>query len=120
VLWFEDRSKDVIKTGGENVASLEVERAVLEHVPAVREVAVIGLPHPKWVEAVTAAVIARPGESVSQDDVLAALGPHLPAYKRPKAVIICEDFPRTATGKIQKHLLRQQHADHFDSKKEQR
>ncbi|HVM13784.1 MAG TPA: AMP-binding protein [Egibacteraceae bacterium] len=113
VLWFEDRSKDVIKTGGENVASLEVERAIYESEPRVKEVAVVGLPHPDWVEAVTALVIPH-DDALTAQDVSAALASALPAYKRPKSVIVVDDFPRTATGKIQKNVLRQEHAAHYD------
>lgn len=113
VLWFEDRSKDVIKTGGENVASLEVERALYESEPRVKEVAVVGLPHPDWVEAVTALVIPH-DDGLTTQDVSAALADALPAYKRPKSVILVDDFPRTATGKIQKNVLRQEHAAHYD------
>lgn len=113
VLWFEDRSKDVIKTGGENVASLEVERALYESEPRVKEVAVVGLPHPDWVEAVTALVLPH-DETLNALDVNAALTHVLPAYKRPKSVIVVDDFPRTATGKIQKNVLRQMYASHYD------
>ncbi len=113
VLWFEDRSKDVIKSGGENVASLEVERALYECEPGIKEVAVVGLPHPRWIEGVTALVIAHPGTDLSAEGVLAALGDSLPAYKRPKSVVIIDDFPRTATGKIQKNVLREMLADHY-------
>ena len=63
VLWFADRSKDVIKTGGENVASIEVEQAVYAAEPAVAEVVVVGLPHERWSEAITAVVVPKPGET---------------------------------------------------------
>lgn len=113
MLWFEDRSKDVIKSGGENVASLEVERAIYEADERVKEVAVVGLPHERWIEAVTAFVVPQPGSGLTADDVRAGLG-DLASYKRPKSIVIVDDFPRTATGKIQKHLVRQQHASHYD------
>jgi acyl-CoA synthetase (AMP-forming)/AMP-acid ligase II len=115
VLWFEDRSKDVIKSGGENVASLEVERAVYEGDTRIKEVAVVGLPHPRWIEAVTALVIAHPGADVTADEVQAAVNERLAPFKRPKAVVVVEDFPRTATGKIQKNVLRQQYAEMYTS-----
>lgn len=116
VLWFEDRSKDVIKTGGENVASLEVERALYEAEPRIKEVAVVGLPHERWIEAVTALVIPHPGAQLTEDDVLAAAGTALPRYKQPKSAVIMSDFPRTATGKIQKNVLREMLADHYESR----
>src|SRR6202035_3321621 len=63
VLWFTDRYKDVIKTGGENVASIEVEKAIYAADPRVAEVVVVGLPHERWDEAITAVVVPRPGET---------------------------------------------------------
>jgi acyl-CoA synthetase (AMP-forming)/AMP-acid ligase II len=115
MLWFEDRSKDVIKSGGENVASLEVERAIYEVDPRIKEVAVVGLPHDRWIEAVTALVITQPGADLAPGEIQAALTERLAAYKRPKAVVLVEDFPRTATGKIQKNVLRRDYARHYES-----
>jgi acyl-CoA synthetase (AMP-forming)/AMP-acid ligase II len=114
MLWFEDRSKDVIKSGGENVASLEVERAIYEVDPRIKEVAVVGLPHARWNEAVTALVITQPGADITAEEIHAALSGRLASYKRPKSVVVVEDFPRTATGKIQKNVLRQSYARHYD------
>jgi len=116
VLWFEDRSKDVIKSGGENVASLEVERALYEAEPRIKEVAVVGLPHERWIEAVTALVIPHPGEVLTEDDVLTAAASALPRYKQPKSAVIMSDFPRTATGKIQKNVLREMLEGHYDTR----
>lgn len=113
VLWFEDRAKDVIKSGGENVASLEVERALYEAEPKIKEVAVLGLPHAKWGEAVTALVIAHPGYELTSAQVMDA-SRALAGFKRPKDVVIMDDFPRTATGKIQKNVLRDQLRHHYD------
>lgn len=118
MLWFEDRSKDVIKSGGENIASLEVERAIYEADQRVKEVAVVGLPHERWIEAVTAFVVPQPGSGLTADDVRAGLDA-LPPYKRPKSIVIIEDFPRTATGKIQKHLVRAEHAAHYQTSADQ-
>ncbi len=64
VLWFADRYKDVIKTGGENVASIEVEKAVYAADPRVAEAVVVGLPHERWTEAITAVVVPKPGETI--------------------------------------------------------
>ncbi len=114
MLWFEDRSKDVIKSGGENVASLEVERAIYEIDPRIKEVAVVGLPHDRWIEAVTALVITQTGTDLTPEDIQAALTQRLPAYKRPKSVVVVKDFPRTATGKIQKNVLRHDYAQHYE------
>jgi acyl-CoA synthetase (AMP-forming)/AMP-acid ligase II len=106
MLWFEDRAKDVIKSGGENVASLEVERAIYECDSRVKEVAVVGLPHDRWIEAVTALVIADPDSDLTAAEIEAALRERLAPFKRPKLVLLVDDFPRTATGKIQKNVIR--------------
>jgi len=113
VLWFADRYKDVIKTGGENVASIEVEKAIYAAEPRVAEAVVIGLPHERWSEAITAVVVPRPGETIDAAALIAALKARLDAYKVPKAIIVQAELPRTSTGKIQKNVLRDQHAAHY-------
>jgi acyl-CoA synthetase (AMP-forming)/AMP-acid ligase II len=113
VLWFADRSKDVIKTGGENVASIEVERAVYDAEPAVAEVVVVGLPHERWSEAITAVVVPKPGATVDPEALRAALKERLDGYKVPKSVIVVDELPRTSTGKIQKNVVREAHASHY-------
>jgi acyl-CoA synthetase (AMP-forming)/AMP-acid ligase II len=115
VLWFADRYKDVIKTGGENVASIEVEKAVYAADPRVAEAVVIGLPHERWSEAITAVVVPRPGETIDQAGLIAALRQRLDGYKVPKSVIVTEALPKTSTGKIQKNVLRDQHAAHYQA-----
>lgn len=104
-IWFKDRYKDVIKSGGENVASVEVERCLMEHA-GVAEAAVVGLPHERWGEAITGVVIARPGAKLDEATLLAHCRAQLSPFKVPKAVLVVEAFPRTGTGKIQKHLIR--------------
>ncbi|GAA3236723.1 acyl-CoA synthetase [Pseudonocardia petroleophila] len=113
VLWFADRYKDVIKTGGENVASIEVEKAVYAADDRVAEVVVIGLPHERWSEAVTAVVVPKPGETVDEGALLAAVRAGLDGYKVPKSVIVVDELPRTSTGKIRKNVVREAHADHY-------
>jgi long-chain acyl-CoA synthetase len=115
VLWFADRYKDVIKTGGENVASIEVEKAVYAADPRVAEAVVVGLPHERWSEAITAVVVAKPGETIDQAELIGALRGQLDGYKVPKAVIVVDELPKTSTGKIQKNIVRAQHASHYDS-----
>jgi acyl-CoA synthetase (AMP-forming)/AMP-acid ligase II len=110
ILWFEDRFKDVIKTGGENVASLEVETALYATEPAILNAAAVGLPHDRWGEAITAFVILRPGATIDEAAVLTRIKGRLSPFKCPKAVIVVEEFPKTATGKIQKVELRRQFA----------
>jgi acyl-CoA synthetase (AMP-forming)/AMP-acid ligase II len=106
ILWFEDRFKDVIKTGGENVASIEVEKALYAADPGVQEVAVVGLPHERWGEAVTAVVIVKPGHSLDEKSLIAKTREHLSPFKCPKRILFAEAMPKTATGKIQKGKLR--------------
>lgn len=113
LLWFADRKKDVIKTGGENVASIEVEKALYEAEPRIQEVVAVGLPHERWSEAITVVVTRKPGSDLTEDDVLAAARSRLPGFKVPKAVLFLDEMPRTATGKIQKNVLRDQYQDHF-------
>lgn len=115
VLWFTDRVKDVIKSGGENVASLEVERAVYDAEPKVAEVVVVGLRHARWSEAITAVVAPKAGETVDPEVVRKALKDRLDGYKVPKSVIVVDELPRTSTGKIQKHVVRERHAEHYGS-----
>ena len=114
VLWFADRYKDVIKTGGENVASIEVEKAVYAADPRVAEVVVVGLPHERWTEAITAVVVPKPGETIDQVALIATLKQHLDGYKVPKSVIVTDELPKTSTGKIQKNVVRDQHAGHYE------
>jgi len=114
VLWFEDRFKDVIKSGGENVASLEVEKALYETEPRIQETAVVGLPHERWGEAITAVVVPKPGAKIDEAELLTRLRHHLSPFKCPKAVILAEALPKTATGKIQKHELRKLYMAHYN------
>jgi acyl-CoA synthetase (AMP-forming)/AMP-acid ligase II len=115
ILWFEDRFKDVIKTGGENVASIEVEKALYAADPRVQETAVVGLPHERWDEAVTAIVVVKPGETVTEDELLTKLRSHLSPFKCPKRILFAPAMPKTATGKIQKGKLRAQFAETYKS-----
>jgi acyl-CoA synthetase (AMP-forming)/AMP-acid ligase II len=115
VLWFTDRYKDVIKTGGENVASIEVEKAIYAADPRVSEAVVVGLPHQHWSEAITAVVVPKPGETIDPGELIATLKGTLDGYKVPKSVIFAASLPRTSTGKIQKNVLRSEHADHYSA-----
>ncbi|MFJ8942861.1 acyl-CoA synthetase [Streptomyces sp. NPDC102395] len=102
-----DRVKDVINSGGVLVASRQVEDALYTH-EAVAEAAVIGLPDEKWIEAVTAVVVAR-GE-VTEDELVAHAKEKLPAFKAPKRVLFVDELPRNASGKILKRELRERFA----------
>jgi acyl-CoA synthetase (AMP-forming)/AMP-acid ligase II len=113
ILWFTDRSKDVIKTGGENVASLEVEKAVYAAEPDIAEAVVVGLPHERWSEAITAVVVPKPGATVDEARLITALRGLLDPYKVPKAVIVTDTLPKTSTGKIQKNVVRETYRDRY-------
>jgi acyl-CoA synthetase (AMP-forming)/AMP-acid ligase II len=105
-----DRIKDIVKTGGENVSSLRVEAVLHEH-PAVARAAVIGLPHDRWGEAVTAVVVPAPGVEVTEGDLVAHCRARLGGYGTPKAVVFTEELPETVGGKVLKYRLRARHAD---------
>lgn len=104
-LTIADRKKDVIVSGGENVSSIEVEDAIFSH-PEVAEVAVIGIPDEKWGEKVLALVVTTPGSALTEADVIAHVRTKLAAYKCPKVVEFRSELARTATGKLQKFILR--------------
>ncbi len=105
-----DRKKDMIKTGGENVASREVEEA-LHTLDGVAEVAVFGIPHPTWIEAVTAVVVPKQSSGLTAADVHEHAHGVLAGYKRPKFVVITDDLPRNPSGKILKRELRLAHVN---------
>jgi len=103
-----DRAKDMIVTGGENVYSGEVEAAIYAH-PAVREVAVFGIPDPKWGEVVMACVVLKPGSTLTVDDLIAFCRKSLASYKIPRRVEFSgTELPKSGSGKILKRLLREQ------------
>lgn len=104
-----DRKKDMIKTGGENVASREVEEAIYLH-PDVAEVAVFALPDPKWVEAVTAVIVPKEGSTITREEIRSYLSERLAPYKVPKSVFIADSLPKNPSGKILKRDLRQEYA----------
>ncbi|MYW02925.1 AMP-binding protein, partial [Streptomyces sp. SID3343] len=105
-----DRKKDMVKTGGENVAGREVEETIHAH-PAVAEAAVFGVPHPYWIEAVTAVVVPKPGETLTPDEVITHCRTTLAGFKVPKYVVITDALPKNPSGKILKRQLREAHAD---------
>jgi fatty-acyl-CoA synthase len=101
-----DRKKDVIISGGENVSSAEIEDALYKH-PAVLECAVVGVPSEKWGETPKALVVLRDGQAASEQEVIAFTRDHLAHFKCPTSVDFVETLPRTATGKLQKFLIRE-------------
>ena len=105
-LVISDRKKDVIISGGENVSSIEVEDALMSN-PAVKEVAVIGIPDEKWGELITALVVVAEGEQVTEEELIAHCRGRIAGYKIPKRVEFRAELLRTATGKLQKYKLRE-------------
>jgi len=105
-LFFVDRRKDMIKTGGMNVSSVEVERILYEH-DDVHEVAVVGLADEYWSQAVTAFLVPRPGAEVDTDELIAFCKERLAPYKVPKSIRVVEALPKDSQGKILKRELRQ-------------
>jgi fatty-acyl-CoA synthase len=100
-----DRIKDVIISGGENISSVEVEGTLLRH-PAVQEAAIVGLPHEKWGEAPYAFVVLREGADATEAELIAFTRDRLAHFKAPHGVTFVTELPKTATGKIQKFVLR--------------
>ena len=103
-----DRKKDVIISGGENISSPDIEAALYRH-PAVVECAVIGVPHEKWGETPKALVVLKPGTALTEAELIAFTRQHLAHFKCPTSVEFLDALPRTATGKLQKFLLREKY-----------
>jgi len=108
-----DRSKDMVKSGGENVSTLRVEAILRQH-PAVLKVAVVGLPHERWDEAVTAIVVPVPGASPDPQEIMVFCRARLAGYESPKGVVLVEDLPETVGGKVLKYKLRVAHSDFYE------
>ena len=106
-----DRTKDVVKSGGEWISSVELENEIMAH-PQVAEAAVIGVPHPKWAERPLAAVVVKPGETLTKDDVLAFLEGRVATWWMPDDVVFIDEVPKTSVGKFSKKDLRDRFADH--------
>jgi acyl-CoA synthetase (AMP-forming)/AMP-acid ligase II len=104
-LFIMDRSKDMIISGGENIYPREIEEVLIQH-PAVREVAVIGVPDPKWGEAVKAVVSLVEGQSVTAEDLIAFCRDRMASYKKPRSVDFVDGLPKNNYGKILKRDLR--------------
>jgi fatty-acyl-CoA synthase len=101
-----DRAKDVIKSGGEWISSIDIENIAVGH-PDVAEAAVIGLPHPKWDERPLLVIVPKPGKTPTKDELLDHLRPRVAKWWMPDDVAFVADIPHTATGKIQKTALRE-------------
>jgi fatty-acyl-CoA synthase len=104
-----DRTKDLVKSGGEWISSVELENALMAH-PKVVEAAVIGVPHERWVERPLACVVVEPGESLTPEEVRAHLEPLVPRWWLPDAVEFIDEVPKTSVGKFSKRTLRDKFA----------
>jgi acyl-CoA synthetase (AMP-forming)/AMP-acid ligase II len=113
-LYVVDRKKDMIISGGENIYPAEVERVLMSH-PSVADVAVIGVPHPRWVETPLAVVVTVGGSAIDEAELIAHCLGRLTGFKRPSAVVFASSLPRNAGGKVLKRELRQLHRRHFVS-----
>ncbi|CAA9228672.1 MAG: Long-chain-fatty-acid--CoA ligase, partial [uncultured Blastococcus sp.] len=106
-----DRTKDLIKSGGEWISSVDLENAIMSH-PAVKEAAVIGIPHPKWDERPLACVVLNEGETATEQDILDHLRPLVAKWWMPEAVEFIDEVPKTSVGKFSKKDLRAKFADY--------
>ncbi|HVU19189.1 MAG TPA: 3-(methylthio)propionyl-CoA ligase [Rhizomicrobium sp.] len=106
-----DRAKDVIKSGGEWISTIEIENIAVGH-PAVAEAAVIGVPHPKWDERPLLIIVLKPGQKATREEILAYLTGKIAKWWMPDDVVFVDEIPHTATGKIQKTALRERFGKH--------
>ncbi len=114
---FLDRTKDMIKSGGENISSMQVEARILD-CAGVQEAVAIGIPHERWGEAVTAFVAMKPGHERDADALMATLRGHLGSFQLPKRIVFVDEVPKTATGKLRKVELRLAYGDLYDGERE--
>ncbi|MBT2690630.1 long-chain-fatty-acid--CoA ligase [Bacillus sp. ISL-47] len=99
------RKKDMIRSGGENIYAAEIEDVLFRH-EAVKEVSIIGIPDPKFIEAVCAVIVKKEGKKLTEEEVIEYCKKQLASYKKPKKVIFVDELPRTPSGKVQKFVLR--------------
>ncbi|UWN51678.1 3-methylmercaptopropionyl-CoA ligase [Alcanivorax sp. ALC70] len=107
-----DRAKDLIKSGGEWISSIDLENLAAAH-PGVAECAVIGVPHPKWDERPLLIVVPRPGAGQDKQALLDHMGESIAKWQLPDDVLFVEELPHTATGKVSKRHLRDRYGDHL-------
>ncbi len=107
-----DRTKDLIKSGGEWISSVDLENAIMGH-PSVLEAAVVGGAHPKWDERPLAFVVLKPGRSITPQELVEFLQPKFPKWWLPDAVIVLDEIPKTSVGKFMKRALRDQYRDYL-------
>lgn len=113
VLVFTDRKKDLIKTGGENVPSVKVEHAIMK-IPGVLKVAVVGLPHKRWDEAVTAFIVPKEEGKITDEDVIEHCKKELGDFEVPKKVVFLDSLPESTINKVKKNVLREEYGNLYD------
>jgi fatty-acyl-CoA synthase len=106
-----DRTKDLVKSGGEWISSVDLENQIMAH-PKVLEAAVIAVPHPKWMERPLACVVVKPGETLTRDDVLEFLSQNLDKWQLPDDVVFIDEVPKTSVGKFSKKTLRDKYGNY--------
>ena len=106
-----DRTKDLIKSGGEWISSVEIENELMAH-PLIKEAAVIGVSHPRWSERPLACVVIEPGATVTKEDILTYLAPKLAKWQIPDDVVFIDEVPKTSVGKFSKKTLRDRFAEY--------
>jgi fatty-acyl-CoA synthase len=106
-----DRTKDLVKSGGEWISSVELENHLMAH-PAVAEAAVIGVPHPRWQERPLATVVLKEGQSATKEELLEFLAPRVAKWWLPDDVVFIDEVPKTSVGKFSKKDLRARFADY--------
>jgi fatty-acyl-CoA synthase len=106
-----DRTKDLIKSGGEWISSVDLENTIMGH-PKVAEAAVIAVAHPKWSERPLACVVVKPGEELTKEELLAFLGEKLTKWQLPDDVVFIDEVPKTSVGKFSKKTLRDKFGDY--------
>ena len=114
-LFIVDRKKDMIISGGENIYPREIEEVFYQH-PFVKEVAVIGIPDPYWVERVHAVVVLKEGASLNSDELIDFCKKRIARYKAPKSIEFVESLPKTPSGKILKREIREKYWAGLDRK----
>jgi fatty-acyl-CoA synthase len=105
-----DRLKDVIKSGGEWISSIDMENQLMSH-PGIHEAAVVGVAHPKWQERPVALVVTEDGNELPLDDIHRHLAPHFASWQMPEKVLFVDELPRTSVGKLDKKAIRAEHGD---------
>ncbi len=106
-----DRTKDLIKSGGEWISSVEIENELMAH-PKIREAAVVGVTHPRWSERPLACVVVEPGQELTKEEVLDFIRPRLAKWQMPDDVVFIDEVPKTSVGKFSKKTLRDRYADY--------